>query len=43
MHKMSIGSLPNLVLMDPITDSMNNQWPVVCNRSAETLSETEFS
>lgn len=42
-HKMSIGSFPNFVLMDPITDSMNNQWPLVCNCSAKTLSETEFS
>lgn len=42
-HKMSTGSFPNLLLMDPITDTMNNQWLVVCNHSAETLSETEFS
>lgn len=39
---MSISSFPNLVLMDPITDSMNNQCPVVCNRIAKTLSETEL-
>lgn len=42
-HKMNTGFFPNLLLMDPITDTMNNQWLVVCNHSAETLSETEFS